>query len=186
MATDDDFGPELRRLRKAAGYSSTEKLAAHVARQTGIEVSGAAIGQWERGEVGNPDRQALSAVEQAIGSDGALVAMLSAPPPITPARTSRRLDAHEARLVDIEERLAALEGEGATTSRRPVMSASLNVVRGTPDPPVAIAASRGGVEHEAPPPDGVSDRPLPPPVEPDVDPPSPDDHTDPEGPETGA
>jgi len=66
------FGGVLRTARKAAGYSSTERLAAEMTSR-GYSITGANISAWERGDHSPRTREPVELLEQILGiTDGHL------------------------------------------------------------------------------------------------------------------
>lgn len=69
------FGAEARRRRKAAGLSA-RTVAEAVAASVGTRVEHQDITAWERGQYGPSSREKAEALDDALGADGDLVALL--------------------------------------------------------------------------------------------------------------
>lgn len=132
------FGDALRRLRNSRGWSLQELRDATLA--AGHKTTPQQVGQWEAGATA-PGPTAMAAVETAIGAPGLGLIM-----GIDTGGLARLTE----EVSDLRDRVDALEGEGATRSRRSATvkgPATLSIARGTSDPPVAIAASGADLEQ---------------------------------------
>lgn len=117
------FGHQIRLTRRAAGYRTTGDLA-FAMRAAGLKITGAMIGNWERGFV-LPDPQALEAAEQLLRSEGVLADTLAEligndEAEIDPEQVGAAPDVHtRLRIEDLETRVADLEDEVAALRQRP-------------------------------------------------------------------
>lgn len=71
------FGAFVREGREvASGRISQQRLARLIEERTGIEMTGAAIGAWERGESVPRDRRIVAAVDEILNLKGMALSML--------------------------------------------------------------------------------------------------------------
>lgn len=74
-AQDPDFGPLLRRLRIAAGFSSAQRLAGALT-TAGHPISGTSVNNWEAGKAKPRGIEIVWKVEEMLGGHGRLIRAL--------------------------------------------------------------------------------------------------------------
>lgn len=101
------FGAFIREGRKMVGIRSQHRLARLIEERTGIEMTGAAIGAWERGESVPRDRRVIGAVDEILNLNGMAFSLLGYAPDEGMSSIVRReeLDALAERVQHLEAAL---------------------------------------------------------------------------------
>lgn len=90
------FGAELRRLRRNAGITSVQRVAALLTEQLQRDVKHQSVSAWERGQYAPQERVVVECLDELVGADGALLAILYGPTALS--ERVARLEAWQSRV----------------------------------------------------------------------------------------
>lgn len=100
-----EFGKRLRAARINAGYTSAEKLARAIV-DAGYSCTGSGVTAWERGDQGVETPDKLETLEQLVGTNGELAALLGVTAPTDLRAEIAEIRAQVAELTRIVEQIA--------------------------------------------------------------------------------